>query len=393
MCIVGGGEDMATLPAYVNSSILQWARERALLTKTRVAKLLGTTEDEVGQWESGVAQPSLKKALDFSRAAHIPFGYLFLTAPPIETLPLPDLRRRVQGERRTPTVNFRDILQEVTLKQQWYRSFSIANESPQLPFVGRFNVQSPVSDVADDICNTLQITAELRREASGPADYLRLLVTSAEEAGVLVMRSGVVGANNTRPLSTNEFSGFAISDLFAPVVFINVNEPPTAQVFTFAHEMAHIWVGASGISDAAAPEVNKQNTGDIEAFCDAVAAEFLIPSREFTSIWNRFRSESGVASHFRVSQQVALRRAHDLNAITTTEFFNRWNALPKGKGTAAKKRGGNFHNTLPARNSVKLTTTLLAEVRSGRVLHRDAARLLGVKPSTLPKIAKMRLVG
>jgi Zn-dependent peptidase ImmA (M78 family)/DNA-binding XRE family transcriptional regulator len=384
-------EDMATAPAYVNRNIIQWARERALLTKTRLAKLLGTTEVEIDSWESGGEHPSLKKALDFSRVAHIPFGYLFLAAPPVETLPLPDLRRRVRDDLRTPTVNFRDILQEVTLKQQWFRSFTIANEAAPLPFVGRFNLQSRVAEVADDIRNTLGITEELRKEASGPADYLRLIVTNSEEAGILVMRSGVVGANNQRPLSTDEFSGFAISDPFAPVVFINVNEPPTAQVFTCVHELAHIWMGASGISDAVAPDSNRPRLNDIETFCDAVAAEFLIPTKEFASVWNRFRNEAGVASYFRVSQQVALRRAHDLNAISTSEFFRRWNAIPKGKSTTAKKKGGNFHNTLPARNSIKLTTTLLAEVRNGRVLHRDAARLLGVKPTTLPKIAKMRL--
>jgi Zn-dependent peptidase ImmA (M78 family)/DNA-binding XRE family transcriptional regulator len=383
--------DMATTPAYVNRNILQWARERALLTKTRVAKILDTSESEIERWEDGSQFPSLKKALDFSKAAHIPFGYLFLTAPPVETLPLPDLRRRRKSDQRTPTVNFRDILQEVTLKQQWFRSFALANEFAPLPFVGKFSLQSRIQDVADNICSMLEITTELRKETSGPADYLRLLVTNAEKSGVLVMRSGVVGANNRRTLSTEEFSGFAISDPFAPVVFINVNEPPTAQVFTCVHELAHIWIGTSGISDTVVPDKSKPKLDDIETFCDAVAAEFLIPTKEFAGAWNRFNNEAGVASYFRVSQQVALRRAHDLNVISTEEFFRRWNALPHGTSSTVKRKGGNFHNTLPARNSVRLTTTLLAEVRNGRVLHRDAARLLGVKPGTLPKIAKMRL--
>jgi Zn-dependent peptidase ImmA (M78 family)/transcriptional regulator with XRE-family HTH domain len=374
----------------VNGDMLKWGRERAMLTQERVAQTLRASVDEVEAWEASQSRITLKKAMDFARAVHIPFGYLYLSSPPKDLLPIPDLRRRGTMAPSSTSVDFRDVVQDVTLKQQWFRSLKIAEGADPLPFVGKFDISAPINVVAKDIRDTLGFDAESRRATRGAADLLRFLVGKAEEVGILVMRSGVVGSNNTRKLSVSEFSGFVMSDSVAPVVFVNVNDSSTAQVFTCIHELVHIWIGKSGISTLDT-DPDALNMPDTEEFCNAVAAEVLIPESEFQESWRTTRhSIEAMASHFRVSQQVALRRAHDLNALSDNEFFRLWRLIPKVK-SGPKQSGGNFHNTLPARNSVRFTKTLLSEVRRGRVLHRDAGRLLGVRPSTLPKLAKMRL--
>ena len=94
------------------------------------------------------------------------------------------------------------------------------------------------------------------------------------------MRSGIVGNNTHRPLDVAEFRGFAISHPLAPLVFINSADAPAARLFTLLHELAHLWVGSSGISNAS--PATPGNVRREEVFCNAVAGEFLAPHDVFT---------------------------------------------------------------------------------------------------------------
>lgn len=263
-----------TQTAFINPDILSWSRQRAGLSEAQVAKGLSVKLERVKEWERGLSLPTFNQSQKWAAVVHVPFGFLFLKAPPQEHLPLPDLRTVGGVFPEKPSLNLIDTVRDVLRKQDWYLDYLQDQERSQLPFVGRFSLRSPVKDVVADIRRILGVTDDFARMSYD--DYFRALVSGAEDAGILVMRSGVALGNTHRKLDVSEFRGFAISNALAPVVFINSAEAPTARLFTLMHELAHIWIGSTGVSDGSSQSARQE-----EAFCNAVAGEFLAPELIF----------------------------------------------------------------------------------------------------------------
>jgi hypothetical protein len=200
--------------------------------------------------------------------------------PPPDNPNIPDLRT-ISGKQLTnPSLAFRNVLNDTVIRQEWIREERIEQGAVPLDYVGRFSTADDPKTVAADMRHVLQLESADRAECHDFDAFLRHLVNRAESVGALVMRSAIVGHDTHRKLDVKEFRGFAISDAFAPVVFINDVDAKAAQVFTLAHELAHIWIGADGVSDRR-PNQKEDSLNAIELFCDKVAAELLVPETEF----------------------------------------------------------------------------------------------------------------
>jgi len=378
--------------ALINSQILSWAADRAGIPLDHVAKKVNVKPDAVEAWLAGDARPTFRQAEMLASALHVPFGYFFLEKPPEDDLPIPDLRTVGSDPARRLDVNFRDLLADILFKRDWYRDFIDEHAGERLGFVGRFTVESDTREVADDIRRTL-FGEDGPPQAGSWEEYLRLLMGKAEEAGIWVMRNGIVGSNTHRPLSVQQFRGFAISDPVIPLIFINGKDAKAAQIFTLAHELAHLWLGESGISNVFIGESDYGVQRKLERKCNEIAAEFLVPKAEFAGRWRADDSLSGnadrLARDYRVSRIVIARRAFDLNIISEADYrafyaleSSRW------KAEASDSSGGSFYNTLPVRNGGRFTRSVVNQALSGRLLLKHAASLLNTQPASLVKFGQ-----
>ena len=182
------------------------------------------------------------------------------------------------------------------------------------------------------------------------------------------MLNGVVGNNNRRKLSLDEFRGFALADGLAPLVFINGADSKAAQMFTLAHQLAHIWINASALSDAGPAS---SPTMDVERWCNQVAAEMLVPAdvlrRELRTDAAIGEEVSRLSRLFKVSTLVVLRRVHDVGVLTRDEFWAAYREESARIGALDKGNGGDPISLKPrASASASRAHSSSARSRAGR---------------------------
>jgi Zn-dependent peptidase ImmA (M78 family) len=363
----------------LNPQMLRWARERA----GRTVQGLVSPFPKLDRWERGEERPTLKQIERFAKAVHAPVGYLFLPEPPVERVPIPDLRTVGNAYIGHPSPDLLDTIYVCQQRQEWYRDFARSVGEGPCSFVGSARVANNVDTTAALIRHGLGLDLDERRQIPTWTEALRRFIEQADELGILVMCSGVVLNNNRRHLDPEEFRGFAIADDLAPLVFINGADTKAAQMFTLAHELAHIWIGQSAVSDAQAVWVPENA---IERWCNQVAAELLVPLEVLRAEYDAgadLRVEVGrLARRFKVSTLVILRRMHDVGGLTREQLrqaydaeLERLRALPKGSG-------GNFYLTQAARVSKRFARALVVSTLEGQTLYRDAFRMLGVSKLT-----------
>lgn len=342
----------------------------------------------VEEWEKTGEIP-LKKLELLAAKTHVPLGYLFLEAPPEEPLPLPDFRRKDGAGVNRASPELIDTVYACVRRQQWYREYLEEIGAEGLTFLGRFSTDNDPAEVANDIRDVIGWTPEER--AAEP--QLQLVVgrfaAAIEQAGILVMRNGVVGNNTHRPLNPDEFRGFALFDALAPLIFVNAADSGVAQLFTLAHELAHIWIGQSALDD-----LTFINDQPLERFCNRVAAEVLVPIAEFASEWKELDDEGEelqrLSRRFRVSRFVLLIRAYEADLIDRRTFESYYQAERNRPFRAnTESSGGNFYFTQRSRLGRRFAQAVIRSARTGQTLMRDAYDLLGVKKhETFVKLAE-----
>jgi Zn-dependent peptidase ImmA (M78 family) len=371
----------------VNSQILQWALTRSGKNISDLQYLF----PKLPSWLEGESL-TLHEIENLSKATSTPLGFFFLQEPPQERLPIPYFRTlKNHLSEQPPSPDLIEILQIMEQRQNWMREYLIEQGHNRLSFVGSVYVGDPPEKVAGEIRHILGLADMWAAAQPNWTRALQELMGRMEDIGILVVVAGMIGTNTHRKLNASEFRGFVLVDEYAPLVFVNNDDGKAAQMFTLAHELAHIWFGKSAVFDL--KELQPADD-DIERASNQIAAEFLVPEKNLKEIWPEKKNADDpyqeIARYFKVSEIVGAYRLLNLGLIKK-EDFNRFYIEYERKrheNNRKKGTGGNFYNTQRIAIGRRFAEAVIVAAREGRLLYRDAYRLTGLYGNTFEKFAK-----
>lgn len=372
------------------SELLTWAVRRAGWDPATV----DSRAPRWSEWVSGAVKPTLKQLEKFAHDTHVPLGLLFLREPPVEELPIPDMRTLRDETVRLPSADLLDTIYNCQDRQDWYRLYAENYGAESLDFVASASLDDDPANIAQKIRELLRLTAAQRSSFTDWSAARRWLRDSLEALGVLVMISGVVGANTHRSLDPTEFRGFALSDPVAPLIFVNGADTVSAQNFTLVHELAHIMLGSSAVSDA---DISTSDENREESWCNQVAAEVLVPMDALRAA-NPQNADivtlERLAKEFRVSTLVILRRLFEAEYLSRDDYLvayedERDRILDLLQSKPESKPGGDFYLTQSNRLSRRFARAVIASTFEGDTTFREGYRLLGTRShSTFKRLAE-----
>ncbi len=389
--VVGSSRIGLKMEMKLQPEVLRWARERAGLSDEALALKLRVKPEAVQTWEQ-TGTLRFTQAEKLANVTHTPLGYLFLAEPPHEQLPIPDFRTAQDLPIQRPSPDLLDTIHTMQRRQAWMRDFLIEEGAEPLPFVASATLQDPPREVASSIRKALGLAGHWARHISSWDGALRWLREKIEEVGILIVINGVVGNDSNRTLNPDEFRGFVLVDEYAPLIFVNGVDAKAAQMFTFAHELAHLWLGVEGVTNVDPMQAQLDSRGPVERFCNAVAAEVVVPEEELKEYWNIAFREANPYQHlartFKVSEIVVARRALETELISRDDFFDFYAIYSTEERPIKKvKKGGDYWRNQNIRVGKRFGRAVVQAVKEGRLLYQEAYRLTGMSAHTFEEFA------
>lgn len=387
------------MPA-VKPEILVWARETSGLTTEQAAERLGIrgargvkAVDRLAAMEEGAQPVGRPLLLKMAKLYRRPLLTFYMSSPPRRGDRGEDYR--TPPERHTGSEPLVDALvRDVRARQSMVRAvLEDEEEAEPLPFIGSMSIDDGVGDVLSSMRRTLGIDlATFRAQGSAEAAFA-LLRTQVESAGIFVLLIGNLGSHHTT-IDVSAFRGFALADKIAPFIVINDGDAKSAWSFTLLHELAHLWLGETGVSGGV-PE------GIIERFCNDVASNFLLPSNELALVGiepalpretiarliGEFAKER-LLSRALVAYRLfrAGRLSDTLWRDLTLQFRTEWQhtrAAQRERERGQDRSGPNYYVVRRHRLGPALLRFVARNMSGGALTPTKASRVLGVKPRSV----------
>ena len=379
----------------VSTKLLIWARETAHLTFDDIPKSLMAPE-KLKKIEEGEALLTFTQLKKLSHKYHRPLSTLLDTEiPEDDYAAIPLFRKENRTEYSAPLVS---LIRDLQDKQEWARSYLIEEGYTQLDFINSVNTNDDVSKVAQLILKRFNLPSNSDYTYSQREDYLKEIRSSLEQNNVFVSITGSDKSN--KAISLSQAQGFALSDPYAPFIFLNTNNTVNAKIFTLLHELVHLLLGETGISDEVIkfrkPECREDK---IELFCNRVSAEILMPTTEFIASFEETnlpieKKITKLSQEFLVSELAICLRLLHLKIIQYKQFDQLFKAIKEKVDAwmlAQKKKkkeasgGGDYYYSMLSRNGKLLSSLAFGAYKTGQVMPTDISQLLNVKTSNFNK--------
>lgn len=355
----------------IKPEVLKWALERSGLGENEIEKRF----PKLKEWQSGSKKPTLPQAKTLAKAVRLPLGRLLLPVPTPDELTIPDFRTVRNANVESIGADLREVIQTAEQRLDWYAEYATEIGIAPPAILGVVSPSTPPEKAAEVVRESLGWDSI--GHPKGP-DRVMDLVHRMEDHGLLVMRNTIVGNSTSRRLDVHEFRGFTLREGPYALVFVNTSDSKTAQLFSLAHELAHVAMAAPGLSG----DQGKRN--NVERWCNKFAAALLIPEASVRSI--QFDSDqlvvqlSTTATRFGVSREALLWRLVDLKLIQKKDA-DRVVGLFKGEeATQASQTAGAppFPVLVRSRVGRRFLNTITGAALAGDLSEPAAAEFLGI---------------
>lgn len=377
------------------------AKKIGLSSSARVSAI-----EKIEALESGETKPTRNQLLKIANTYHRPLTIFYRRTPPPAGDRGEDFRTLPGPASPKESALLDTLLRDLRARQSMVRSILMDDENVRrLSFVDSISSTETVSDTVLRIRQILRTSDRLGPgyRKNSPDSLFSDLRSRIENIGIFVVLAGNLGSHHTN-ISEKVFRGFAITDDIAPFIVINPQDAKTARSFTLIHELAHIFIGSTGVSAMPSTEKPRTPSARIERFCNDVAGEFLLPENSIpsTEVFHESTKASeiirDIAKNWNVSEPLVAYRfwrtkriSGDIYRELATAYDERWQAIRRSSREQAKKnKKGHpgYHRTRRHALGNALVGLVGRTLRANELTHTKAAKILGVKTSGVEQILK-----
>lgn len=392
-----GKEKNNSAIAGVQPSVLRWARTTIGLSVEEAARRLGKPAEKIESWENGEEMPTYPQLEKLAYEVYKrPTALFFLPAPPDEPTPA--------GEFRTlPGEDLHELAPDTYMQIRRARAYQASlaelfeSGNPAERQIWRdikLSMSLAPESQAGAVRGYLGISLDEQKKSKSADDALKIWRNAVEAVGVFVFKES---------FDQKTISGFCLKHEKFPIIYLNNRNTKARQIFSLAHELAHLLMGESSLSKLESIQSHGSPTHDrTEQFCNKIAAEVLLPDDDFREVAAEYLAERDeidgiavehLANLYSVSREMILRRLLSMNRINI-DYYNKisklYNAAAQNKQT---RSGGSYYATKNVYLSDRYKSAVLKSYYSQRISMEEAADYLGVKPRSFHNLEEAILQG